>query len=250
MRLIRRLAFALCTAPLALALAACGSGEGAGEGTALSGEPIDPVAAPAGASWLETAETTEMGGVLVGNPDAPLELVEYASHTCPACAAFVQTGGSDLERYVESGVVSFELRNQIHDPLDLTFAVLARCGNPATFYPLAKQGWADLNQIGATASADPGALEAATQAPQDQRLQRIGEATGMVDWFAARGIPRDRALQCLGDLASAEAIVERSNRQSEELEVSGTPTFFLNGAKLDAQDWSGVETALEQAGAR
>lgn len=250
MRSISRRAFALCSAPVALALAACGSGGEAGDGAALSGEPINPVAAPGGASWLDTAETTGMGGVRVGNPDAPLELIEYASHTCPACAGFEQSAGSDLERYVESGIVSFELRNQVHDPLDLSFAVLARCGDPATFYPLAKQGWADLNQIGTTASANQSALEAAVQAPQDQRLQRIGEATGLVDWFAARGVPRDRALQCLGDVAAAEAIVERSNTQSEELEVTGTPTFFLNGEKLEAQDWSGVDAALQRAGAR
>ena len=249
MRKLRRSALALCTVPLTLLLAACGS-EAEGDAAAVSGDPIDPIAAPEGASWIESAETTEMGGVRIGNPEAPLQLVEYASHTCPACANFAATASNQLEEYVESGVVSFELRNQIHDPLDLTLAILARCGDPATFYPLAKQAWSDLDQIRQTAMADPQALEAATQAAGADRFQRIGEATGLVDWFAARGISRDQAMQCLAEEGVAEQIVENSQTQSEELGVTGTPTFFLNGNKLEATGWAEVEAALQQAGAR
>ena len=246
---LRRSTLAFIAAPLVVALAACGS-EAEGDATALSGEPIEAIPAPEGSSWAQTAETTDMGGVRIGNPDAPLQLVEYASHTCPACANFANTAGDELEDYVESGVVSFELRNQIHDPLDLTIAILARCGDPATFYPLAKQAWQDLPQIRETAMADPEALQAAAQTADDSRFQRIGEVTGLVDWFAARGISRDQAMQCLGEAGTAEQIVENSQTQSDELGVTGTPTFFLNGNMLEASGWTEVEAALQRAGAR
>ena len=59
------------------------------------------------------------------------------------------------------------------------------------------------------------------------------DAAGLLDFFAARGVSRDKATQCLGDTAKAESILNASNTQSEELGVTGTPTFFLNGAKLD-----------------
>ncbi|HCJ80504.1 MAG TPA: protein-disulfide isomerase, partial [Erythrobacter sp.] len=79
----KTLRFALA-APLALALAACGSGaEQSGE---IQGDAIAAIPAPAGSEWRTTAVMTEEGGTLVGNPDAPLKLVEYGSLTCPTCA--------------------------------------------------------------------------------------------------------------------------------------------------------------------
>ena len=75
----KTLRFALA-APLALALAACGSGaEETGE---IKGDAIAAIPAPAGTEWRSTAVMTDDGGVLVGNPDAPLKLMEYGSLTC------------------------------------------------------------------------------------------------------------------------------------------------------------------------
>ena len=243
---IRRLAFIAIAAPLALALAACGSDE---EGP-VTGEPIAPIAAPAGTSWVETAAVTPEGGVRIGNPEAPLKLVEYASHTCPACAAFSTTGAPELDEYVEKGIVSYEIRNQIHNPLDLTLAMLMRCGEPSAFHPLANQAWANLPEIMNRAQQDPAALNAAMQAPETARFQRIAETAGLLEFFAARGVSRDQAMQCLADVQQARQIAENSATQSEELDVTGTPTFFLNGRKLDSTSWAEVEAALQTAGAR
>src|SRR5690554_5414393 len=137
---LRQTLLAAAAAPLILALAACGSGEE----TTSSSEPIAAVAAPDGQSWLETAAVTPEGGNVVGNPNAPIKLVEYASHTCPACAAFAQESAGQIDKFVESRVVSFEIRNQIHDPLDLTLAMMVRCGEPTAFHPLATHAWANL----------------------------------------------------------------------------------------------------------
>jgi len=242
-----RLALATLAAPLALGLAACSSGEGE---TGLTGEPIDPIAAPEGTSWTQTAAYTDMGGIRMGNPDAPIKLVEYASHTCPACANFANQAGSRLDEYVATGVVSFELRNQVHDPLDLTIATLVRCGDPATGIPLAKQGWADLAAIRDRALADQEAWQAAASQSPDTRMQAIGEVTGLLDWFSARGISRDQGLSCLADSDAVDTIIENSNTQSDEFGVTGTPTFFINDVRLDGTSWSVVEAALQEAGAR
>jgi len=243
---LRQPLLAAVAAPLILALAACGSGE---DGT-VSGEPIAPVAAPAGTSWVETASVTPEDGYVIGNPDAPLKLVEYASHTCGACANFSQESASAIDEYVESGTVSYEIRNQIHHPIDLTLAMLMRCGEPTAFHPLARQAWANLTEILDRAQQNQAAMEAAMQAPEAERFQRIGEAAGLLDFFAARGVSRDQALQCLADTDKAKQIVENSNTQSEELNVTGTPTFFLNGRMLTEARWADVEAALQAAGAR
>ena len=240
----RRIALAAAAAPLALVLAACG--DSADEG-APTGEPIAPIAAPNDTSWVETAAVTPEGGYVIGNPDAPLKLVEYASHTCSHCAAFSQEGAAELDEYVAKGIVSYEIRNQIHDALDMTIALLARCGSPQAFHPLANQAWGGFNQI--MENAQP-ALQAAAQAPEAQRFQTIAEVSGLLDFFAARGISRDQALICLADTAKVEQIYEASQAQSDELGITGTPTFILNGRKIEGTDWASVETALQNAGAR
>ena len=77
----------LALAPLMLA--ACG-GEASSDGAAAAGEPLPAIAAPAGTKWADTVTVTPEGGYMIGNPDAPLKLVEYASHTCGACAGYGQ----------------------------------------------------------------------------------------------------------------------------------------------------------------
>lgn len=228
-----------------LALSACGGAE-TPDGTAPAAAPIAAIAAPAGQNWLDTAANTPEGGVVQGNPEAPIKLVEYASHTCSHCAAFAEESAGKIETYITSGRVSYELRNQIHDPVDLTISLLARCGEPTAFHPLAHEVWGNLAPIFEKVQANPAAM----QGTGDDRFVKIADAAGLLDFFAARGVSRDKATQCLGDTAKAESILNASNTQSEELGVTGTPTFFLNGAKLDASNWTAVEAALQTAGAR
>ena len=197
------------------------------------------------------AQVTPEDGYLVGNPDAPIKLMEYASLTCPACAKFSTDSASALENYIDSGVVSYEIRNQVHNVLDLTLAMLVRCGAPESFHPLANQIWGDLEGVLSPAQQNGEAVNAAMQGPPEQRFQRVAQAAGFLDFFAARGISRDQAMQCLADAAEGEAIANRSQTQSEELNVTGTPTFFLNGRKLDSvSNWADLEPVLQNAGAR
>ena len=254
MIMLRRFALA---AALTLGLAACG--DGAGDEATPRSEAIAAIPAPEGASWADTATETPEGGYRIGNPDAPIKLVEYASHTCPHCADFAAEAMDEIrDKYVASGVVSFELRNQIHDAIDLTIARLARCGgDPASFQPLADQAWANLPQIIAPAQQNPQALQNAMSLPEEQRFPTLAQNLGLIDFFAARGLPREQQLTCLRDFASVTAIAERSNQQSEELNVTGTPTFFLNGREITLQSgpnapspWQQVEAALQNAGAR
>ncbi len=233
----------------ALALVACGSG---GDAEAdIAGEPIAEIPAPEGTQWTDMVQVTEADGYLVGNPDAPIKLIEYGSLTCGACANFAATGVPSLkEEYVNSGRVSFELRNQIHNGIDLTMARMVRCGSPEAFHPLADQVWANLGQILQAAQKNPQGIEAAMALPEDQRFVQVAETTGLLDFFAARGLSADQARTCLADAESVQAIAERSDEQSRELGVTGTPTFFINGRKIDVNSWAALEPLLQQAGAR
>lgn len=247
-----RRAFAATLAlPLAIGLAACGSGEDAAEGPP-TGEPIAAIPAPAGTTWMDTVEVTPEDGYRYGNPNAPIKLIEYQSHTCPHCGAFAEEGGPALrDRYVASGVVSWEIREQLHNPIDLLVATLARCGAKESFLPLSEQFWANLEPMIEKAQASQAALAQAQSLPPNQRFQQMAEAAGLIEFFSSRGIARDQAMQCLADGEKIQAIADRSDKQSQELDVTGTPTFFINGRKLDGvASWSGLEPALQAAGAR
>jgi protein-disulfide isomerase len=239
------------TLAFALALASCGSKEEAADGTIAEGKPVAAVPAPAGQAWSEIASVTPEGGIVTGNPNAPIKLVEYASHTCGHCAEFAEASAEPLRtKYIDTGKVSFELRNQIHDPIDLTFAVLARCAGPQAFHALAEQGWANMEAMFSQIQANEAALQAASQAQGAARFDGIANAAGLYDFFAQRGISRDQARTCLAKTDTATQIAANSDKQSSELNVTGTPTFFINGKNLGTLTWATLEPMLQRAGAR
>ncbi len=251
MRPLRSFAIVTLVAPLALTLSACGSDAGSGAQGATSGEPIAPIAAPAGSTWSEMVTVSDSDGYILGNPDAPIKLIEYASLTCGACANFAATGVTPLKAdYVDTGRVSYELRNQVHNAPDLVLARLVRCGAPESFHPLSDQVWANLGALLGGAQQNGPALEAAMQLPENQRFSAAAQAMGFLDFFAARGLSRDQAQSCLADPDSLTAIAERSDAQSAELGINATPTFILNGTVLEERTWPTLEPLLQKAGAR
>ncbi len=242
--------FSFILAALApLLLAACGGDAGA---DGASGEPLPVVAPPAGTTWAQKTTTTDRGGYLVGNPDAPLKLVEYGSLTCPACARFSEEGMKPLmEKYVNSGRVSYEFRSfLIHGPLDLALTRLIGCTAPEAAVPLADQIWANLGAIQQRAYANESALADLNKFPENERFVRFGELTGLYEFFAARGISEDQARTCMADFASLEKLSNISETYSTDDKITQTPTFVLNGSKVEASTWAELEPKLQRAGAR
>ncbi|MEG8038961.1 thioredoxin domain-containing protein [Sphingomonas sp. LR60] len=90
-------------------------------------------AATAPRPWTAVATPVASGSYLIGNPKARVKLVEYVSYTCPHCAHFTQESDATLGAMVRSGSTSVELRNQVHDGIDLAAATLARCSGAAAF---------------------------------------------------------------------------------------------------------------------
>ncbi|MDY7098531.1 MAG: thioredoxin domain-containing protein [Pseudomonadota bacterium] len=236
-------------APLALALSACGDSTDEVGGT--DGEPIAAIAAPDGTSWTETVTLSEDGeGYILGNPDAPLKLAEYASHTCGACANFAVNGKPALKEYIETGVVSFEQREVFLNTFDVVIATLAQCGPKERYQTLSDEVWQNLQTVMQGIQANGAAIDEAGKLEMNERFVRIGEVTGLIDFFAARGLSADQARTCLADADKINALVESTGKKSQEAGVQGTPTFTLNGNKIDANQWPGVEPILQRAGAR
>lgn len=238
----------LALAPLMLA--AC-EDAATTEGAVPAGEPLPAIAPPAGQQWGDVVTITPQGGYLVGNPDAPIKLVEYASHTCGACANFAKTGKPVIkDKYIPTGVVAFEQREVFLNPFDAVIATLAQCGAKEQFQPLSDEVWQNLDSVFAGLQGNPQAVEAASALPLNQRFAAIGEATGLLEFFAARGLSADQGRACLSDATKIEALVKTTEANAAEDKIQGTPTFFLNGKRVEGTSWDMVEPQLQRAGAR
>ena len=249
---LRRILCLTFAAPLALALAACGDKDAADPATAQSA-PVAAVPAPAGTAWRDAVAVTADNGHLVGNPNAAIKLIEYGSLTCPTCATFAEEGMEPLlAKYVDSGRVSFELRNfAVHGPVDIVLARMARCGAKEAVIPLSDQVWRNLASLTGPLQANQAAAEQAMSLPMDQRFAALAQVGGFYDFFASRGISADQARSCLADVPSLEKLAADTDTYAKRDQVSGTPTFTLNGRKLDGVNgWTQLEPVLQRAGAR
>ena len=234
------------------ALSSCGgSGEDVG---ALKGEPVAATAPPLGKQWIEVVSKTADGGYLVGNPNAKIKLMEFASLTCHVCADFSTQSGEEFhEKFINTGKVAYEFRNFVRDELDLTASRIARCGADDAVLPLTEQFFVfqptmfeNLKKVDGDAAlnAKISALKGA------DRSFAVAEAAGIIDFFAQRGVSRDQAKACLSDKVEMDKLAKMTSDYGKNYEISGTPTFYLNGNKIDLTAWPQVKGKLIEAGAR
>ncbi len=233
----------------AMTLASCGSGTG--ETAELSGEPIENIAPPEGQQWSDVVTKTEHGGYLMGNPDAPIKVVEFASLTCPACGAFAEEGYQPLRNdYVPTGRVSLEFRNFVRDPIDLSAAMLTQCGTDTAFFPLTEAVFGNQQNMLQSMQSEGAKLQAAIELPEEQRYMALADAVGLIDFFATKGVSRDQAASCLADPAKAKTLADNTQKAVEDFNVSGTPTFLINGQTIQYGGWNAMEKQLQDMGAR
>jgi protein-disulfide isomerase len=148
---------------------------------------------------------------MLGNPDAPITIIEYASLTCPHCAHFTNEVLPALKKkWIDTGKVKLVLRDYPLDQLALQAAMVARCAPPDRYYAFidtlfqTQENW--------VTARDPRAGLA--------RLAKLG------------GMSQDDFDNCLKNTAVENKIVEERLVASKELDVNSTPTFFINGTKF------------------
>lgn len=237
----------------ALVLAGCDQGKDGNASAPVASGPIEPIAAPNGGDWTQTVTATAEGGFLMGNPEAPVKLVEFGSMTCPHCAEFDKAAMEAITNtYVKSGRVSFEFRNFVRDGLDLTASVVARCGGPASFFGLTTQLFEGQREMfERVQSADQAQLAAIEALPPAQKLPRFAELAGLKQWASMRGLPSAKLDQCLADQGQIDRVVQMQSDATSTYQISGTPSFLLNGevVQFEGNDpiWSQLEAKLRGA---
>lgn len=234
--------------PVLALLASCGDKGGNASAPAAK---VAATPAPAGSDWVSTVAATPDGGFVMGNPNAPIKLVEYGSLTCPHCGEFSEKSATPLKAYVASGKLSYEYRNYIRDPIDVTAALLARCGGPGPFFPMIEQMYGDqANWFTKVQALGQAQYEAIGALPPAQQRAKFAEVTGLGEFVRQRGLGDAAANACLADEKAAAALVQMQNRANTEFNLTGTPTFLINGQVVpDTATWEALEPALKRAGA-
>jgi protein-disulfide isomerase len=199
--------------------------------------------------WSATVSESAIGAYSIGNPQAKVKLIEYFSYTCHVCGDFAKTGSAPLKTlYIDKGLVVFEYRNLVRDPVDMTAALLARCGEPKAF--------AGNHQ--AIFAAQPALLAKITKATDKQktswfegttaeRARKIAADTGLTALMTARGYTAAQQNACLDNEVAAAELTGMTNIGRGADRVEGTPSFFINGRNAGVTAWPALKSKLDLA---
>jgi protein-disulfide isomerase len=230
----------LLIAAAAVALTAGCNGESGTGGSDAPTGPAQTVAPPQGKTWDQVVTITDEGGYLMGNPDAPVKLVEFASMTCPHCADFSEDVDELVNDYVKTGQVSYELRNYVRDGLDMAMSLIARCGEPGRFFALSDALFDSQRDLFEQAQSAP-------QGQQPQTPQDYAQLAGLQQWAAQRGLPTARTNACLTNQSEIDRLVQM-NTDAAQFNIPGTPSFLINGELVEnASAWEQLEPRLREA---
>lgn len=237
---------ALSAAVSIVVLAACTEGE---EATAASADTDTSASETADSeTWVRTIAKTDEGGFRIGNPDAPVKLVEFGSLSCSHCASFHEEAMSDLKgEYIASGDVSYELRPFVLNTPDYVATSLARCTTPEAFFALAdaffenQQSW-----MGGFQAVTEDDMQRLAGMDPSAAMVEFGKLGGLDQFVRARGIPASRYEECVADPENREEVEAIRTDALETYSLTGTPTFVINGEKVDAANWQQVEQQLQQ----
>lgn len=257
---MKRISILAASAVILLSAACSGHKSGSASSGADSGSPAvsAPVTPPANGDWSQVVTPTKQGGFLMGNPNAKVHLIEFGSLTCPHCREFNQDGVPSLVAdYVKPGKVSYEFRNYVRDPYDITAALITRCNGAKSFFPLTDAMY--------NTQADWIAKIQAVPKDQQESLQNVGPDqeskvtttianwAGFQQWAAMRGVPTAKVNQCLTDQAAVNQLVQmNSDATNDYPDMPGTPTFIVNGKMVDIKagatpPWQQLQAVLNQA---
>lgn len=211
--------------------------------------PFLLAAAPA-RDWSSVAVRQPSGAYLIGNPAARVKLVEYASYTCPHCAALSTESDPVLrQRLVRSGQVSWEIRHLVRDGTDLSAAVLARCAGPRGFLRVTTRIFAEQRDW-LPRAIEWGQANAQRLAmyPAPARLRAQADGAGLTAIGKAEGMSETQVAACFADTTEVDRLVAMTAATPPS--VNGTPSFFINGRQVPGADWAALQPALAAAGAK
>ena len=184
---------------------------------ALAGfSPLSLIGQAMAQSASDVAKPVSLPDMALGPANAPVTITEFASMTCPHCAAFNDTVFPKIKsEYIDTGKIRYVFREF---PLDIKAAagsMLARCiakDDAGKYFAVVDMLFKQQNDW--------------VMKNTTETLTRIGKQAGL---------SQQAVEDCLKDQALLDKIAADQKYASEVLKVDSTPTFFINGEKIKGE---------------
>ncbi len=177
------------------------------------------IAATALPAFAQSADGPKIEEMALGDPDAPITMIEYASLTCPHCANFHKNVLPKIrEKYIDTGKVRMVFRTVYFDRPGLWADMMARCGGPLRYFGIVDMLFDKQREW----------TQGETALDIVNNLYAIGRIAGLEDADMEA---------CIQDVDKAQALVNISTANLEADKIEGTPTFIINGELVNNQPY-------------
>jgi protein-disulfide isomerase len=174
------------------------------------------------ADMTELLKPPTLGDMVLGADEgAKVTIVEYASATCPHCAAYHKGAWKQIKaEYVDTNKIRYVFREFPTNDAALAAFMIARAAPKESYFPL-------IDIFFET-------LETWAQTP----------AEGLFNIAKQAGFTQAKFDETLKNEALAKGIMEIRDG-GVKFGVEGTPTFFLNGEKFAGRDFAEFKAAID-----
>jgi protein-disulfide isomerase len=164
----------------------------------------------------------------LGDPKAPVLMVEYAAPTCPHCAHFDMEYFPLLKKkYIDTGKVHYVLRVFPLNPADVAAEAIARCLPADNYFQFLDLLWR--NQM----KWDP-----------EYRVPDVH--AGLVEMGRIAGMSAEKVDSCIADQKAAAKITQVGTEATSKYGINGVPSFVIGGKTTEfAGDWDGLQKQLD-----
>ena len=166
---------------------------------------------------FDRAAVAQADDMSLGDPNAKVSVVEYASASCPHCARFaIDIFPTFKAKYIDTGKVRFTLKEYLTDPQAIAAAgiLLARCAGKDRYFPVLDAVFKGQDEMVQTGDARA-------------VLARIAKSPG--------GLSEAQLDACMRDAAAEKALAARADRHLRVDKVRSTPTFVINGQRVEGE---------------
>ena len=188
--------------------------------------PTAPGFGAANATQAGEIDTSSILEMTLGAKDAPIQMTEYASYTCPHCRTFHKDVFQKLKTdYIDTGKLQFTYREIYFDRYGLWGSIIARCGGADKFFAITDLLYTKQSE-----------WTKGTPAEIAENLRRIG---------LTAGLSQENVQSCFADGEKAQKLVAwyEANRAADE--ISSTPSFIINGVKYSNMSYPELQQILD-----
>ena len=179
----------------------------------------------------EAIDTSTVVDMTIGNPDAPVTVIEYASYTCPHYANFHMGDYKKLKaEFIDTGKINFIYREVYFDRFGLWASSIARCAGPEKFFGITDLLYASQAEWSRAGGGDPSIIV--------DELRKIGRLAGL---------GREAIESCLQDGESLRTLVAWYQENAERDGVRSTPSFVINGTTYNNMRFEEIKSLILDA---